>query len=143
MGPYITSTGISQGSPLSAIRFNLHVSSIFNLNNNNVQILGYADDIVIITKGSNIEIMTHRINETLREINEILNKLDLTISPSKSEAIWFTKGNKKIRPPTLFINNNPIIYKSDVKYLGVILQKNLKWDFHVNNITNKAMKLIF
>lgn len=141
LGPVLATKGIPQGSPLSTILFNIYISELFK-NYLNVKIIGYADDLVIFVKGSNILEMSEKINNALELVNDFLINRDLSLSLEKCEAVWFTKGKRRDQPPLIQLGNHIIPYKHNVKYLGVIFQKHLKWDLHIENITNKAKKAL-
>ncbi|XP_030754483.1 uncharacterized protein LOC115881211 [Sitophilus oryzae] len=140
--PVLATRGLPQGSPLSTILFNIYILQIFKLDLNTVKIIGYADDLVIFVKGSNIVEMSNKINSALETINVFLTKNDLSLSLNKCEAMWFTKGKRKSLPPIIQLESQSLGFKSHVKYLGVILQENLKWEKHVENIISKATKAL-
>jgi len=54
--------------------------------------MGYADDLVLITKGSNIELLVKDINSALEMTLEWLENKNFQLSLQKCEAIHFTKG---------------------------------------------------
>ncbi|KAH1015780.1 hypothetical protein HUJ04_007112 [Dendroctonus ponderosae] len=114
-GSLKTSAGLPHGSPLSAILFNIYIRNLFNIKLTNVLLIGYADDLVLIAKGTNMATMVRDINSALERI------LDLT-------------------PPNVTIKNTTIPYKNEVKYLGVILDKHLKWKIHIENTSNRATR---
>lgn len=142
LGPFLATKGLPQGSPLSTILFNVYIADLFKLQLGQTKIIGYADDLVVFCSGTNINNMVSIINQSLRKINNFLQENDLSLETSKSEAIWFTKGKRITIPPPINLNNNNIEYKKEVKYLGIILQKNLKWNSHIQNISIKAKKSI-
>ena len=84
--------------------------------------------------------MAAQINTATKQVHEYLKRHDLSLSLEKCEAIWFTRGRRKNIPPAIKINNHIIQYKSQVKYLGILLHQNLKWDSHINHTVNKAKK---
>ncbi|XP_050302810.1 uncharacterized protein LOC126740720 [Anthonomus grandis grandis] len=140
LGPILTTTGLPQGSPLSTILFNIYIREVFLLDLEDVELTGYADDLVIMVKGKNVSIMVDKITHAIKKINTFLNENSLVLSINKCEAMWFTRGKNNINPPPIVINNVVIPFKHRVKYLGMWIQNNLKWKVHIENIVNKAKK---
>lgn len=140
IGPLTATKGLTQGSPLSPLLFNVYIREIFEIVPEGVQMIGYADDLIVFCKGKNVIQMTQKINQVLSSINNWLIQHSLLISKGKCEAIWFNKKRYIHYPPNIQIDNETIQYKNDIKYLGVTLNKNLKWDKHINNMIIKAKK---
>ena len=59
------------------------------------------------------------------------------INPKKTEFLRITNKTNYISQP-YYLQNTLIPSVSHVKYLGVVIDKNLKWTQHVNMITAKA-----
>ena len=46
----------------------------------------------------------------------------------------------------IYINNSQICQKNEVKYLGVVIDKNLKWKPHIDELTtviSKSMQMLY
>ena len=57
--------------------------------------------------------------------------------------IWISFTDSIPEPPRLCIENEPIERVNVFKLLGVSVQKSLKWNAHVEEITRKANKCLF
>lgn len=76
MGPINTTTGLPQGSPLSTVLFNTYLLDLFKLPMpEEVNLIGYADDLVLYCKGKNTQTITQKINNTMKKINIWLKKI--------------------------------------------------------------------
>ncbi|KAJ8973460.1 hypothetical protein NQ317_013454 [Molorchus minor] len=137
-GPITTSTGLAQGSPLSPLLFNIYLAKLFAIVPDTIQLLSYADDLVILAKGKDINRITENMNYALEIINEWMFNHNFKVAADKCATLWFTKGRRVNETPQVKINNNIISAKNHIKYLGVTLQKNLKWDLHIEEISKKA-----
>jgi hypothetical protein len=85
----------------------------------------------------NIEIAQNNINNALQQLYCYYhNKLKLDISPEKSSVLIFPKNITKIK---IMYNHNEIPIVNEHKFLGVIIDNNLKFDKHINYICKKAM----
>nr|CAI5856305.1 unnamed protein product [Callosobruchus analis] len=136
-GPLIAYQGLRQGSPLSPILFNIYLSSIYNNIPPSHKLLGYADDLVLVSRGNNISDMVTKTNETLDQIYEWTKKHDLTLSKEKCKAMIISRGKHPLAPP-IIINNRTINYIENYKYLGVSINQKLKWNQQINTMVNKA-----
>lgn len=140
-GPKYATQGLSQGSPLSPTLFNLYMHGLSNLvDPAYAKIMIYADDVVILSQGKDIEAVTDKINATLTKISDWLTDHNLSISSSKSSALLFQKRGSRDNLRPIALNNEIIPWKKSVKYLGVIIQNNLSWADHATYICGKAQK---
>ena len=87
IGPQLATTGIPQGSPLSTLLFNVYIADLFKLNLKDIKIIGYADDIVLVTQGKDIDSMTAKLNLALDKVNLFLKDNDLSLAVNKCEAM--------------------------------------------------------
>ena len=64
----------------------------------------------------------------------------MTINATKTKEIWIDFHKTKVNIPQLHIGNNDIEIASNGKLLGVIINKDLKWEKHVEHLYAKASK---
>lgn len=140
IGPNLVNKGIPQGSPLSCILFNLYVSSLYQVIPENLVLLSYADDLVLLGTGNKLNELTNHMNNTLHNINNWLINHDLHLSLSKCKSVWFTKSSLLLPPPSVNIDDHIISYVDEITYLGVKITNKLRWDNQINYITTRAMK---
>lgn len=139
LGPWITSQGVLQGSITSASFFNLYVRRMSDCAEYGVDMGQYADDTYLMITGNDVSVMREKIQQTLDQLQIWLKKRNLTLSTNKSTAMIFTKKHSPIIP-CFKINNEPIQWKQEIKYLGVTLDKNLSWTKHTEIMCSKALK---
>ncbi|CAH0552648.1 unnamed protein product [Brassicogethes aeneus] len=132
--------GLPQGSILSPILFNLYLRDIESAININTKILQYADDIVIYSCGMDTRLSEHFINYSLESLSLWLMERGLTLSPSKSKAILFSKN--RTFQPFIRLNNEQIEVVNSIKFLGIFLDYNLSWSSHINDIVNKCYRIL-
>jgi len=63
------------------------------------------------------------------------------VNASKSECILFTKRKKFEAPLSIMFNGAIVSVSKSVKYLGVTLQSNLKFNEHCSNVLKKAKEV--
>lgn len=132
--------GLPQGSSLSPLLYNIYTNDIFNLVANGVEMLAYADDIILITEGKKMTDMGRSINETLQNLECWMKEHYLELSTEKSHAVAYSQRKIKQILPELRYNNDTIRYEKKSKYLGVVLDEKMKLVNHIDNITAKAQK---
>ena len=71
----------------------------------------------------------------------INNNMKLNISKRKDLIIDFAKDKRYFEPLT--VSGNPIKLVKSEKILGLVVQNNLKWNLHVNNILKKSSKRLY
>ena len=81
-------------------------------------------------------------NSTLEEFSTWANANRLTINADKTHSMTFSKLSAPECVPDLSINESIIQYVSNIKFLGVTLDANLRYDEHINVICSKVSKSI-
>jgi hypothetical protein len=87
--------------------------------------IGYADDIAILINGKFLHTASEVLQIALCTVQKWCKKTNLSINPNKTVIIPFTRKReiKGLKEPILF--NKKIHLSSDVKYLGITLDKRL------------------
>jgi hypothetical protein len=99
-----------------------------------------ADDTNLFIKGHNINSLTLLLNLELDKISDWFNANLLSLNIKKTNYILF--GNKKMSDIAISINRENITRVYETKFLGIIIQANLKWNIHIGMIKNKIAKSI-
>jgi hypothetical protein len=88
------------------------------------EVQGYADDLVIIVRGKFDNILSENTQIALSEVHKWCLREGLSVNPSKTIIVPFTRRRSvKLMPPVL--NENTINFSTEVKYLGLILDRKL------------------
>jgi len=133
-------SGLPKGSSLSPLLFNIYISSVSReLEEANVLHLIYADDIVLFCSHTNINIATNFLKNSLNILNNSLNSIQLSVSPAKSNVIIFTR-KRRYETPHFFLGGVPIPIVPRDKYLGLILDSELRLKSHILYITSFVSK---
>lgn len=133
------SRGCPQGGVLSPLLWNLVVDSLIHrLNVAGFYTVGYADDISILLNGKFEQVLCNLMQTALRSTEQWCTEHSLSINPTKTEMVLFTRKRKVEvrRAPTLF--QTPLTFSDEVKYLGVIFDKKLNWGKHIRMKIEKA-----
>ena len=91
-----------------------------------------ADDGIDIVFGSDSNECSSKLQQVANERVEWYKKIGLSLNPAKSEIIGF--GHT---PDPIDIEGNTIYPKSSIKFLGVIIESDLKWTKQISSLCNK------
>ena len=100
----------------------------------------FADDTNIYFESKDLRNIEKIINIELKKFYERLciNRLSLNIS--KTKFVVFHAPNKPKFPITILINNKAIDEDKYIKYLGVTLDSQLSFKFHIDELTKKISR---
>ena len=137
-----TTRGCPQGGVLSPILWCLVVDSLITeLNKGPYFTVGYADDIVILTNSLFPSTASELIQGALRVVEGWCNSNHLSINPSKTTVVPFTRKRDLSKLKTLSLYGTQLKWATEVKYLGLTLDKELTWSTHAKNSMAKAIKV--
>ena len=103
----------------------------------------FADDTSLFYSNTNIDQLEEIVNSELLKISDWLIANKLTLNTSKSNFIIIKPRQRKLSENVKLKINNEILHESEcVKYLGVLIEKNLTWREHLQYIITKLAKNI-
>lgn len=150
--------GVPQGSILGPTLFIIYINQLCDLRLPNTMITTYADDTALIFSGRSWEEVHSTAEQSLRVVAKWLKRNVLTLNVTKTKYIPFCITSKtnpdmnfqiKIHScqndsPNLTDCSCPNLMPADnIKYLGVYLDRNLRWDTHIHKQTARIRKLIY
>lgn len=137
--------GIRQGGVNSPILFSYYINEILevisetnigcSIDGYKTNIMCFADDICILAPSAK------GVQSMLDKLNEMLNKLCLTVNVKKSQYIIFRSSNRKIaKSPQVWLNGSIIDEVSECRYLGVMLRSDGQISSDIDRVLNSFMR---
>ena len=135
--------GVPQGSILGPLLFTVYINDVIN-NIDQCTIHVYADDTVLYFSHKNVTIIENTLNTQLKHIYKWMCSNNLSLNFDKTESLLIGSRNmlNKRNALKLIIQGKCIQPQESVKYLGVIIDQQLKWDKHIEHTSAKVSKLI-
>ena len=143
-----TLCGVPQGSVLGPLLFLLYINDIYKSSSLFAFYL-FADDTSIIFANNNLKELESLVNRELGNVNEWLKVNKLSLNIKKSNFVIFRPRQKNIPfipririfdPVTNTCAN--LEMKDYVKYLGLMIDSNLSWKYHIEAICHKISKSV-
>jgi len=132
--------GVPQGSTLGPLLFILYINDLnYSLKYSTAS--HFADDTCLLYASKNPKTLETNLNYDLKRLNQWLyaNRLSLNIDKSKL-LLFHSKYNKKKFDINIKMKGIKLTPSSSVKYLGLYLDDNLSWDYHINELTRKLSR---
>ena len=141
--------GVRQGGVNSPLLFNFYLSKMIRdicssemgckLGLQPLPIVAFADDLVALAPTQSA------LQFLLNKICSHLNQLDLTVNPTKTKVMVFSKGrsNELSRNINLYIGSSKLEVVQSYKYLGVIMSYNLNNSLDVQRLARAFLRQAF
>ena len=82
------------------------------------------------------------MNKELKKLSSWLISNRLALNISKTNFVIFSPKNKPLKTIALIMNRQAIAQKEYVKYLGVLIDSKLTFQFHFIGVTKKISRAI-
>ena len=125
--------GVPQGSILGPLLFNIFVCDLFDFMDNNVSIRSYADDTTPYISGRNIKEIIETLENTSIDMFSWFKFNGMKANADKCHLLL--SSDEKYNA---LIGNHLTENSKQQKLLGVLLDTNLNFEKHVNNLCTKA-----
>nr|CAH7712431.1 unnamed protein product [Callosobruchus chinensis] len=93
---------------------------------------------IIYLKGKNINTSVNLLQSQLNKLELWCQRTGLFFSPEKTKSIIFSK--KTVHQPLLTLQNSPISYTNEIKFLGLIFDHRLTWKTHIKELVESCHK---
>lgn len=133
-------SGVPQGSVLGPLLFLLYINDIMEVVKDGCEIRLFADDALIYAIGHSSEEINDKLNAQIKKVEEWLKLNRLRLNADKTKVMLIRGIRKKTveNNVRIHIENKKLEVVSEIKYLGVIIDKNLNFSAHVDYISRKV-----
>ena len=97
----------------------------------------FADDLVILSEGDDLEVIQERTQKSINAINKWCKENGLNISSLKTKVIMFTWRRKWELPRDIRLDGKILKLDQSTKFLGIYLDSKLSFNEHIKHITKK------
>ena len=133
-------TFVPQGSILGPLLFLIYINDLPNLSPN-MTCLSYADDTAIIFKNKNTSVLQDTLNDLLVQISNWFHANFLSLNVSKTYTQHYTTRSINFKLDVKLCGE--LIEENEhIKYLGVFVDKSLKFTKHISYISNLVSRNI-
>ena len=131
-------SGVPQGTVLGPLLFSLHINDIMSDIESEIRL--FADDCVCYRKIKNIE-NTLKLQKVIDRLGICARKWGMGFHPVKCNMMQLTKKHNKI--DAIYTLEGTILENVErIKYLGVTIASNLKWNSHIRNVSSRANRTL-
>lgn len=133
--------GVPQGSVLGPTLWNVSYDSVLKLKvSRQVMLVAYADDLAILASGKTAEDIGRITGQAIEKIKDWMGIRGLELATEKSEAVVLV-GRYRLKEITIKTENEEIRTTENIKYLGVVLDRNMNMTAHVAYLRAKTANI--
>ena len=145
--------GVPQGSVLGPLLFLIYINDLHNAIKFST-VHHFADDTNLLVSNSCIRKIQDQINLDLKYLCKWLKANKISLNASKTEVLIFRHQNKPIvyrkKPEdklsmwniNIKIDGKKIEPSSHVKYLGILIDSFLNWNFHIDELSTELSRAV-
>ena len=131
--------GVPQGSVLGPLLFNLFLNDLLYFIKDS-EICNFADDNTLSVLEFDLDTLIIKLENDLQRVMQWLEVNNLVANPSKFQFMLL--GLSKKHNLCLNVDGNTVKATNTVKLLGVTIDQNLNFDYHIKDLCKKASRNI-
>ena len=131
--------GVIQGSKCGPLFYDIYTSDLAKICDEDEMVM-FADDTCLLYTGDDLESLTNHVNNRLKTVFDWCCANKLCINPSKCNYMLFTTKLVDV-PPQISLDGATIDKTTSFKYLGVLLDENLKYNEHLEYLCGRLSRI--
>lgn len=143
--PRTVTYGSPQGTVLAPVLFNIYLNDLLKLKIDG-EITSFADDTVVLFDGETWDEVRSKVSKNLKIIKNWFDQHLLTMNITKTKYLPFCSYKNGLPPYSkikIENTNTEIEQATQVKYLGIILDSHLKWNYQIEYLCKKLRYLYY
>ena len=133
--------GVPQGSVLGPLLFLIYMNDI-SRSSEILSIILFADDTNLFFSHKNLFTLNETMNRELSKIASWLSANKLSLNIKKTHFIIFkSRGKKSNQHVSIIINNQEIEQVKCTKFLGLYIDDEFTWKYHIDQVASKISKM--
>ena len=132
--------GVPQGSILGPTLFLIYINDLVQNIDSNIRL--FADDTSLYVIVEDPMSSATQLNTDLGKIFDWGQTWLVDFNPNKTESLLITRKHSNQFHPCLKMGNTDVKEVTQHKHLGLTISKDLKWNCHINQVSEKAWKRI-